>query len=82
MEADKKQNQFMCRQYNIVGVQINAMLCLLSNKQKKKKKKNILDDLKALKLSLFFLHLKENSSLLCFTCKRLFIHKHLWLKGY
>lgn len=51
-EADKKQNQFMCCQYNIVGVQINAMLCLLSNKQKKKK----LDDLKALKLS--FLNLK------------------------
>lgn len=35
-EADKKLNQFMCCQYNIVGVQINAMLCLFSNKQKKK----------------------------------------------
>lgn len=36
-EADRKLNQFMSCQYNIVGVQMNAMLCLLSNKQKENK---------------------------------------------
>ncbi len=49
----------MSCQYNIVGVQINAMLCLLSNKQKENK--STLDDLKALKLSLLFFKRKFQS---------------------
>ncbi len=58
-QIKKKLNQFTSCQYNIVGVQINAMLCLLSNKQKENK--STLDDLKALKLSLLFFKRKFQS---------------------